>query len=82
MITHLRRVVESLFRFAACLALAGMPGIAGCDNPGEATVQVSPEARTRLMPRVPVTTKGPKGRIVKQRPIGIKNRGVTSASSP
>jgi hypothetical protein len=82
MITHRRRLVESLFRFAACLALAGTLGIAGCDNPGEGTVQVSPEARARLMPRVPVTTKGPKGRIVEQRPIGIKNRGVTSTSTP
>jgi hypothetical protein len=82
MITHRRRLVEKRFRFAACLALPGVLGIAGCGHPGEGTVQVSPEARARLTPRVPVTTKGPKGRLVGERPIGIKDRGVPGTSTP
>jgi hypothetical protein len=72
-----------MFRGAAtCLVLAGMPAMVGCGHPGEGTVQVSPEARERLSPRVSVKTSGPKGRIVGQRPIGIKNRGVAGTMTP
>jgi hypothetical protein len=69
-------------RFATCLALASALGLAGCRQPGEGTVQVSPEARARLLPRVPVTTRGPKGQGVEQRPIGIKDRRISRASTP
>ena len=83
MTTHPHRPVESLFRAATYLALAGMLTVVGCGNPGEGTVRVSPEARARLTPRVPVTTRGPKGRrIVEQRPIGIKSRGIAGTQNP
>jgi hypothetical protein len=76
MITLHRRLVDSLPRFGICPGLAGVLLIAGCGNPGEGTVKVSPEARARLTPYVPVAISGPKGRIVERQPIGIKDRGV------
>jgi hypothetical protein len=82
MITRRRRLVESFFRYTACLALAGMLAVVGCGNPGEGTVLVSPEARARLTPRLPATVKGSKSRLVGERPIGIKNRGVPGATTP
>jgi hypothetical protein len=83
MSTHPHRPVESLFRFATCLGLAGVLSSVGCNNSGEGTVQVSREARARLTPRVPVVTRGPKGRrIVGERPIGIKNPGVAGKTTP
>jgi hypothetical protein len=72
----------SRHRLATSLALAGVLGLAGCRQPGEGTVQVSPEARARLSPRVPVTTRGPRGPVVEQRPIGIKDRSMPSPSAP
>jgi hypothetical protein len=72
----------SRHRLATSLALAGVLGLAGCRQPGEGTVQVSPEARARLLPRVPVTTRGSKGRVVEQRPIGIKDRRISRTSTP
>ena len=82
MISRRRRPVEHLFRSTTCLALAGLAAVAGCGNPGEGTIRVSPEARARLVPHVPVMTKAPKGRIVEQRPIGIKDRGVAHTRIP
>ena len=76
------RDAASRHRFATCLALAGALVISGCRQPGEGTVQVSPEGRLRLSPRVPVVTRGPKGRVVEQRPIGIKDRARPSPSNP
>jgi len=72
----------SRHRLATSLALAGVLGLSGCRQPGEGTVQVSPEARARLSPRVPVVTRGPKGRVIEQRPIGIKDRARPSPSNP
>jgi hypothetical protein len=74
--------LTSRHRLATSLALAGALGLTGCHQPGEGTVQVSPEARARLSPRLPVTTRGPKGRVVEQRPIGIKDRARPSPSNP
>jgi hypothetical protein len=82
MSSTLHRDPASRRRLATSLALAGVLGLAGCNQPGEGTVQVSPEARARLLPRVPVTTRGPKGRGVEQRPIGIKDRGISRVSTP
>jgi hypothetical protein len=76
------RKAASRHRLATSLALAGALGLAGCRQPGEGTVQVSPEGRARLSPRVPVATRGPKGRVVEQRPIGIKDRGIPRTSTP
>jgi hypothetical protein len=81
MITHRRQLVGSLFRSGTCLALTGVLAVAGCGNPGEGTVQVSPEARARLRPREPIMTKGRKNQPVGQRPIGIKDRGIPSKST-
>jgi hypothetical protein len=80
MITRRHRPVESLFRSATCLALTGTLAVVGCGHPGEGTIKVSSEARARLTPHVPVMTKGPKARIVGQRPIGIKDRGVRTST--
>ena len=76
------RDAASRHRLATRLALTGALGLAGCRQPGEGTVQVSPEARARLLPGVPVTTRGPKGRVVEPRPIGIKDRGISRTSTP
>jgi hypothetical protein len=76
----LHRDPASRHRLTASLALAGALSMAGCGHPGEGAVKVSPEARARLTPRVPSTTRGPNRRIVEQRPIGIKNRGIPSTS--
>jgi hypothetical protein len=81
MAMHRFVLVENLGRFANCLIVTGALAGVGCGNSGEGTVQVSPEARARLTPRVPVMTRGPKGRIVEQRPIGNKNRGVSSTKA-
>ena len=77
-----RRIARSSFGSATRLALAGVLGIAGCHRPGEGTVQVSPEARARLTPRVSATARGPKNRLVGERPIGIKDRGATGTTTP
>jgi hypothetical protein len=54
MITHHRRTIDIITRFAACLLLTSVLGIVGCGNPREGTLQVSPEARARFSPaRVP-----------------------------
>ena len=76
MLAHPRRLVERLFRSAACLPLAGLLAVAGCGNPGEGTARVSPEARARLAPPLPVAVKGTKNHLVQERQIGIKGRGA------
>lgn len=76
MSNHLQRDLAHLHRLATGLALAGVLGIGGCGNPGEGTIQVSPEARARLSPPVPVLTRGPKARLVGERPIGGAERAT------
>src|SRR5262249_54132667 len=82
MITPHRRLVDSLPRFGMCLGLAGALFIAGCGHPREGTLKLSPEARAPFTAYLPVPTRGAKGRIVEQRPIGIKDRGVAGTKNP
>jgi hypothetical protein len=77
-----RRGARSSFGSVTRLALAGVLGLAGCHRQGEGTVQVSPEARARLTPRVSATARGPKNRLVGERPIGIKDRGPSGTTTP
>jgi len=62
------------------LALACPLILAGCGNPGEGTVRVSPKARARLS-----SPFAPKAKDSKGRPIGGKRVGIkdwVSALSP
>jgi hypothetical protein len=78
MIPHPGRRIEVLLRSVACLPLACLLAVAGCGNPGEGTVKVSPEARARLAPPAPAPVKGSKKQHVGERSIGIRSRNVSS----
>ena len=57
MILRPRNTAWTSFGAATGPVLATMLGIPGWCNPGEGTVQVSPDTRARLSPRVPVAAK-------------------------
>jgi hypothetical protein len=46
-----------------CLSLAGTSTAPGCGNPGEGSVEVSPESRDRILPHI-----SPKAKSAKTQP--------------
>ncbi len=77
-----RRVLARHVLLTTSLTLLGAPAFGGCGSPGEGTVQVSPEARARLTPRIASKARGSRNRLVVERPIGIKSRGVAGTTTP
>ena len=75
-----RRDTERFRGLATGGALAVSLLMAGCGNPGEGTVHVSPEARARLTSPFGPDAKDRKGRPIGGKKVGIKDR--VSALSP
>jgi hypothetical protein len=66
-----RRNTERFRGLATAWALAVSLLVAGCGNPGEGTVHVSPETRARL-----TSPFGPDAKDFRRRPIGSKKVGI------
>jgi hypothetical protein len=60
--------------------LAGMLGVAGCDSPQQGTVQVTPEARSQLLPHAGGGSKDGKGPATPGKTFSIKDRNRAPAS--
>jgi hypothetical protein len=77
-----RRDTGRFHGLATGLALAGPLLLAGCGNPGEGTVQISPEARARLSSQFGPKAKDSRGRPIGGKPVGIKDRVSVSSPTP
>jgi hypothetical protein len=79
---HSRRDTGRFQKLAKRLALAVPRLMAGCGNPREGTVQISPAARVRLSSQFGPRAKDSGGRPIGGKQVGIKDRVSELSPTP
>jgi hypothetical protein len=71
---------RGIVRLAQGLMLAGAPGVVGCGEPHQGTVQVATEARKELTPHAGTNAKDRQRQSIAGKSFNIKDRNKAASS--